>query len=418
MNKASSIENTGFTSSAGPPSCIALQGGMIIDGTGREPVTVGTLLIRDGRIEGAGPASDIRIPEDADVYDVAGYSILPGLIDTHVHIDLHGEADTQQENLVEDKLRTLRAAWEMKNTLRAGFTTVRSAGSVNFIDIAVRQAIEAGFMSGPRLLTSGKIICMKSAGSEYFEGLYREADGADENRKAAREQLKQGADYLKIMATGAVMNPGGIPGAPQLDVDEMQAVVDEAAKIDTYVAAHAHGAEGIKNAIHAGVRTIEHGTLADDEALQMMVEHGVFLVSTLCSNYYMLKAGNDEAIPDFMYEKAQEISEMRLDMLRRARRAGVKIVLGTDAGTPFNYHGNNAMELVRYVKEGLMSELEAITAGTGTAAEAINLGSDTGTLEAGKTADILVLRENPLDDITALLDRRNIASTFKQGKFI
>jgi imidazolonepropionase-like amidohydrolase len=306
----------------------------------------------------------------------------------------------------------------MGNTLRSGITTVRNAGSTNYIDIAVREAVEQGFAVGPRILASGRIICMLTAGNEYFPGLYREADGVDENRRAAREQLKEGADYLKVMATGAIMNPGGVPGAPHLNVEEIQAVVEEAEKIGTYTAAHAHGAEGIKNAIRAGVRSIEHGTLADDEALTMMADRGIYLTSTLSSNFWMLQASRGNGVPQFMLEKAKEVAKIRKDTLHRAIDRGVPVIMGTDAGTPDNFHGKNAMELVRYVKEGLMTELEAIRASTQTAAEALGLGDCLGTLERGKCADLLVLGADPLQDIESLVRLDNLLFIFKGGRIV
>ncbi|MFO7930802.1 MAG: amidohydrolase family protein [Desulfosalsimonas sp.] len=394
-----------------------LSGGTIIDGSGNI-IKDGVLVFNDNLIEAAGRKQDIRVPEKAKHYDITGKFVLPGLIDAHVHMDLHGMPDTMHESMVEDKLRAIRATIEMGNTVRAGFTTVRNAGSANFIDIAVKKAVEEKMIAGPRILASGKIICMLSAGSEYFKGLYREADGVDENRKAAREQLKEGADYLKVMATGAIMNPGGVPGAPHLDEEEIRAVVEEGEKIGKHTAAHAHGAEGIKNAIRAGVRTIEHGTLADEEALEMMADNGIFMTSTLSSNFWMLYGLQNYGLPHFMAEKAEEISRIRRENLQRAVAKGIMVVLGTDAGTPYNYHGKNAMELIQYVELGIMDEMQAITAATRTAADAIGLIDQLGTLEAGKFADCLVLTKDPIADITCLQEPENIDMVFKDGELI
>jgi imidazolonepropionase-like amidohydrolase len=343
---------------------------------------------------------------------------MPGLIDAHIHLDMHGMPDTYHESLVEDKLRTIRATIEMGNTIRSGITTVRNAGSANYIDIAVKKAVDDGLVIGPRIMASGRIICMLTAGNEYFKGLYREADGVDENRRAAREQLKEGADHLKVMATGAIMNPGGLPGAPHLNIEEIKAVVEEGLKMGKYTAAHAHGAEGIKNAIKAGVRTIEHGTLADDQALKMMADHNVFLTSTLSSNFWMINATHQNGIPQFMFDKAKDVARIRKENLRRALDRGVRVIMGTDAGTPYNYHGKNAMELVQYVTEGLMSEAEAIRASTAAAAEALGLSDQIGTIESGKYADLLVLKKDPLQDISCLLKHENIEAIFKGGQTV
>jgi len=396
---------------------IVLKGATLID-PDKGVVPAVTLLIQDGLIKEIAPENELVVPEGAMCYDVSGKFIIPGLIDTHVHLDLHGMSDTYHESLVEDKLRAIRASREMSNTVRAGITTVRNAGSANYIDIAVRNAVEERLVVGPRILASGKIICMMTAGNEYFQGLYREADGVDENRKAAREQLKEGADYLKVMATGAIMNPGGTPGAPHLDTEEIRAVVEEGEKMGKHTAAHAHGAEGIKNAINAGVRTIEHGTLADEEALKMMVDNGIYLSSTLSSNFWMINSAQRNGIPQFMFEKAEEVSKIRLENLARAIQKGVKVIMGTDAGTPYNFHGRNCTELVQYVEKGLMSEMEAITASTRTAAEALDLASEIGTIEKDKYADLLVLDYNPLEDIHCLCDTEKIHMIFKQGELV
>jgi imidazolonepropionase-like amidohydrolase len=394
-----------------------LHDATLIDGTG-QILENHSLLINDQTIQALGPTETLQIPAKAKVYPLAGKYVLPGIIDAHIHLDMHGLPDTYHESLVEHKLRTIRSAIEMSNTVRAGVTTVRNMGSAHLIDIAVKRAVKEELIVGPRILACGKIISMTAAGNGYFPELYRQADGIDENRKAAREQLQGGADLLKIMATGAIMNPGGVPGAPLLDIDEMRAVVKEGKKEDKHTAAHAHGAQGIKNSVKAGVRTIEHGTLADEDALKLMADSGVYLISTLSSNFWMVRSAGKKGIPKFMFEKAEEISKIRVETLNKALDLGVKVVMGTDAGTPYNYHGKNCMELVQYVDKGIMSPMEAIVASTGTAAEAVGLGHCTGTLQPGKAADCLVLKQDPLENINCLLDLDCIHMIFKEGALI
>jgi imidazolonepropionase-like amidohydrolase len=397
---------------------IAIKGITLIDGTDRPPVENAVLVIEEGRIAKVGTIIDTPIPQGAEFLDYTGYYVIPGLIDCHIHMDLHGMANTFKENLVEDKLRTLRSARDMDETLKAGFTTVRNIGSVNHIDFAVKQAIEAGWIRGPRIVTCGRIISMTCSGTEYFNGMYRVADGPDECRKAAREQLKSGADFLKLMATGAIMNPGGVPGAPQLDEGEIRAIVNEGLKLGKHTAAHAHGAGGIKNAVRAGVRTIEHGTMADDEAISMMAGNGVFLIPTLAVDAAWKAHAAERSVPSFMLEKINRIHLEYADVLEKAVAAGIPIAMGTDAGTNFNYHGKNAIEIVIYVERGLMSPQNALQSATRVAADAIGMGHDLGTLETGKIADLVVLRKNPLENIRHLLDKDNFVQIIKYGKAV
>lgn len=384
----------------------------LINGISDTPLKNASLLIEDDKIAFVGHQD--QAPRDTETRDCTGQFMIPGLIDCHIHMDLHGFADTFQENLVEDKLRTLRAAREMNNTLKAGFTTVRNVGSVNHIDLAVRAGIEAGYFQGPEIVTSGRIISMTCSGTEYFEGMYRIADGVDDCRKAAREQLRAGADLLKLMATGAVMNPGGVPGAPQLNVDEMRAVVEEGQKLGKHTAAHAHGAQGIINAVMAGVHTIEHGTMADEKALEAMARAGTYLVPTL--SLHELFEAHAREIPPFMLEKSRKMQTAYNSIVKKAVEMGIPVAMGTDAGTNYNYHGKNAAEILYLVTHGIMTPMAAIQAATRTAAQAIMRENDIGTLEKGKQADFLLLAENPLEHLDVLTRPGGIQAVYKAGE--
>lgn len=392
------------------------KGATIFDARDGRLLENAALLVKNDGIEAVGRDREVHCPSKAQVVDLSGKWIIPGLLDCHVHLDLHGMADTYQENLVEEKLRTLRVACAAEATLKAGFTTVRNIGTVNGIDFALKEGIEAGYCQGPRLVTAGRIISMTCSGTEYFDGMYRIADGPDDCRKAAREQLKQGADFLKLMATGAVMSPGGVPGAAQLEVNEMRAVVEEGLKLGKHTAAHAHGAEGIKNAVKAGVRTIEHGTMADEEALAAMAAAGVFLVPTMM--LHTLFEGHAEQVPQFMLNKSRIMEDAYRGIVLRAKELGVEIAMGTDAGTNFNYHGNNAAEIVYLVENEIMSPSEALTCATLSAARAIQMDHQVGSLEPGKLADFVVLTANPLVDISVLAEKDNIEAVYKGGDLV
>ena len=394
---------------------IYFTGAALLDPSSESVIEDASLLVENGRIKAVGSTEKINVPDDVKVVDLTGKYIIPGLIDCHIHVDLGGLADTYTENLVEDKLRTLRGAQDMTKTLRAGFTTVRSVGSVNGIDFAVKAGIEAGYLKGPRILCAGRIISMTCSGTEYFDGMYRVADGEEECRKAAREQLKDGADFLKLMATGAIMNPGGVPGAPQLNQAEIAAVVEEGLKLGKHTAAHAHGAQGIINAVAAGVRTIEHGTLADEEALDKMAEAEAFLIPTFSVKLQFQK--HAEKVPAFMVEKSKDIMSFYGDMVQQARRRGIAIAMGTDAGTNFNLHGNNAEELVYLVEQRISTPWQALASATNIAAKAIMMDQEVGTLKPGYLADFLVLSEDPIKNIRILLDQEGM-DVYLAGKLV
>lgn len=390
------------------------KGAVLIDGNGGDPISDATLAVEDNTIIYAGKDGELSIRGDAEICEVPGKTIIPGLIDCHIHMDLHGMSDTNDENFVEDKLRAIRTARNMENTLQQGITTVRNAGSVNHIDFAVKAAVEDGWCIGPRIITSGQIISMTAMGNDYFKGMYVEADGVDEVRKAARTQLKAGADFLKVMATGAYMNPGGVPGAVQYNLNELQVIVEEAGKLDLHVAAHAHGAQGIINSVLAGVRTIEHGSFLDDQGIELMLDKNIYLVPTFAAGYHILKHVESEGIPEFMVEKNIEMRRIRGKSIKKAVDAGIKVAFGSDAGTTHNYHGTNAMELVLYVNEGFMSPIDAISSGTRIAAEAIGILDLVGTLEKGKIADFIIVDGDLTKGLEPLLD--NIVEVYKEGK--
>ena len=372
----------------------------------------GAVVVKDGRIAEviAGPH---HTPAGAETVDLNGGMLLPGLIDCHIHITLDGSPDPMTKTITMSKADlTLMAADLAGKTVRGGVTTVRDMGSEGTIDLAIRNAVKTGLMVGPRLLASAQVICMTGGHGWQFG---READGPDQVRKAAREQLKAGADQVKLMATGGVMTPGVEPGAAQLTEDELRAGIEEAHKTGRLTATHAQGSDGIMNAVRAGIDSIEHGFFLTDEIIELMIKKGVSLVPTLSAIHFIVKHGVEAGVPEFMVEKARRVQEPHIENMMKAKKAGVRIGMGTDAGTPFNEHGKNLRELDLMVRAGF-SPTEALVASAKTAAEVIGLAEEIGTIEPGKAADLIVCQGDPTKDITLLTDPDNVTAVYQNGR--
>jgi len=391
---------------------LAIRRALVIDGTGakRERATV---VIEDARISAIGSDARITIPKGATVIEGEGNALLPGLIDCHVHYCLDASPDSIRSLEQDDPTVTaVKAVTHARATLEGGVTTVRDVGSRAHISISVTRAIRAGIIPGPRTLNAGLAICM-TGGHAWFIG--RQADGTDDVVKAVQEQIQAGADIIKFIATGGVLTPGTSPGAAQLTLEELKAGVEEAVRAGRRVAAHAHGAQGMKNAIRAGVHSIEHGTLLDDEAIDLFLRHRTFLVPTLSAIQSGCEMGKQGGMPDYAVQKSAVLGEEQKKTFRKAVKAGVRIAMGTDAGTPFNPHGRNAQELRRMVEFG-MTPMQAIEAATASAADLLGLEQEIGTVEAGKVADLILVNGNPLDDIALLEESSRIKYVIQSGK--
>ncbi len=390
----------------------------LIDGNGNV-VEDAMLVIEGSKIQYMGKNNG-KIPNGAEIVDMKRRTVLPGMIDSHMHLGGNGEPNRELEMLKELlPMTTLKAYVNAKADLMAGFTTIRSMGDRGFLDISLKKAIESGLVEGPRMKVSGQAISMTGGHGDRWlapevsaNGYGVIADGPEEVRKAARYQLKMGADFVKMMATGGVMSEGDEPGSPQLTEEEMRAATEEAHKVGKKAAAHAQGTEGIKNAIRAGIDSIEHGIFLDDEAIQMMKEKGVFLVATLVAPYNIKKYGREAGIPEHAVRKTEEIISYHADSFSRAYKAGVKIAMGTDAATPFNKHGENAQELVLMVENGA-KPMDAIMAATKWGSQLLGMEKAVGTLEFGKEADVIAVEGDPLKDISVLKD---VKFVMKAGK--
>ncbi|WP_088008854.1 metal-dependent hydrolase family protein [Indiicoccus explosivorum] len=376
--------------------------------TGRgEKFRESAIVVEGGRIVAAGDEA-VRMTADETV-DGSGKTAVPGFFDMHVHLGMDGDADPFAQ-IEKDSQATAayRHYVNGQKQLKAGVTSVRNLGSKWHIDLEFRNAVNAGLMAGPAVYGSGQAIVMTGGHGYPFS---TEADGEDGVRKAARSTLKAGADVLKLMATGGVMTPGVDPGSPQLSEKEMRAAVEEAKHAGKTTASHAQGTEGIQNAVRAGITTIEHGIFLDDETIELMLEYGTVLVPTLAAPYYIVQNAESGAIPPHAVKKAVHCFDVHQESFRKALKAGVKIAAGTDAGTPFNLHGDFAKELELMNAYG-MPVRDIITAATYHAAETLNVHHKTGSLEKGKTADFVLLNGDPEDGIGAF---RDVHAVYKEG---
>lgn len=403
---------------------LVIKNGHIIDGTGAER-TEGIVVIQDDRIQYVGDAAGYTETGNEEVIDAFGRTVLPGFIDTHVHMMFEYQP-------LEKRLTTpfsymyYQAMHYMEKTVNAGVTSVRDALGT---DLGVKRAIEDGLIKGPRIQLSinaltitgghgdgmqvnGDVLDISPSGYRGMpNGL---ADGVDEVRKKTREMLRAGAEVIKVHATGGVLSPTDHPEFTQYSFEELAAIVEEAKfRKGIKVMAHAQGAEGIKNAVRAGIHSIEHGIYLDDEAIELMIENGTYLVPTLLAPVAVLETADQVGMPASAVEKSKEVIEQHKESFTRAYRAGVKIAMGTDAGV--FAHGTNLRELGLMVDCG-MTPLESIVASTKTAAECLGWEDRVGTLEAGKLADVVIVRGNPLEDIYSLANHETITHVFKGGQ--
>lgn len=403
-----------------------IRNGTLIDGNGGIPIPNAGLLIEDNRIRAVGAAQSLERPGDLTEIDAGGGFILPGFIDTHVHLMLEG-VNMVREMQDPFSLRFYRAIQYMRRTVEAGITSVRDAGGA---DAGVKQAVESGLVLGPRMQISISILSitgghgdgwMQSGNTfdlmpEYPGNPFGIADGVEGCRLKVREVLRAGAEVIKICSTGGVLSPTDHPEFTQFSPEELDVIVREAAyRRGIKVMAHAQGAEGIKNALRAGIHSIEHGIFIDDEAVDLFLEKGAFLVPTLLAPIAVLEAGEKGGMPDYGVRKARETVESHSESIARAHKAGVKIAMGTDAGVM--PHGTNLRELGLMVNIG-MTPMQAIVATTKTAAECLGWQDKVGTLEPGKLADVVISKTDPLKDIRSLEKTENITVVIKDGKVV
>ena len=390
---------------AQPPAdpVVAVRAARLIDGRGGAPIAPAVVVIRGERIEAAG--AGVAVPAGARVIDMGGATLLPGLIDLHTHLTSTGVHWEDELLKTTPGQAALHGAHNALVTLMAGFTTCRDMGPTwPFTDIDLRKAIDEGVVPGPRLMVAGNYVSATGgAGDARQFSIYVDvpivrnlADGPDEIRKAVRTNLKAGADFIKILATGAVLSKGIQPGAQQYSEQELRTAVEEAARWGRWVAAHAHGGDGIKAAIRAGVHTIDHGSMLDEEAIALLKEHHAYYVPTLYTSESISANAN---VPDSEKERSREIKAAKDRGFQLAVKSGIPIGFATDAAVV--PHGQNARELAYRVRAG-QAPMDAIVSATRIAAEIMGWSDRVGTIEPKKFADLIAVGGDPLRDITEL----------------
>ncbi|HKS43473.1 MAG TPA: amidohydrolase family protein [Blastocatellia bacterium] len=401
---------------------ILIKAGRLVNVRTGTVLTNQAILIEGDRIKETGSAQTVssHAPAGVQVIDLGNATLLPGLIDCHTHVT------TQPENYYDDMFRkspidvAVVAHVYARRTVEAGFTTIRDVGAGEFIDVALRNAINSGAVVGPRMQVATLTVGATgghgdiSGFSPYlkFGGFSGIADGVAEIRKLIRFEIKSGADLIKLIATAGVLTEEESVGAPQYTQEEMNAVVEEAAMWGKKVAAHAHGAEGIKRAVRAGVASIEHGSLLDDEGIKMMKERGTYLVADVYNDDYIIAEYTRLGYPEKIIEKERKVGRAQRENFQRAVKAGVKIAFGTDAGV--YPHGWNAKQFAHMVRWG-MTPMQAIQSATVNAADLLGWSDRIGSIEQGRFADIIAVSGDPLADVTIL---ERVSFVMKGGQVI
>ena len=394
-----------------------IKAGQLVDVIGGKLLSNQVIVIQGDRILRVGAAVDEPIPAGAEIIDLSGQTVLPGLIDMHDHLTGDARFHGYRSLGISIPRETLYGATNARKTLMAGFTSVRNVGARGFSDVALRDAINDGEIDGPRLRVSGPALGITGGHcdsnllpSNYQHQSEGVANGPWAVRAKVREVIKYGADLIKFCATGGVLSKGDSVGGQQYTLEEMQALVDEAHQHGRKVAAHAHGTEGIKTAIIAGVDSIEHSSLIDEEGIELAKKHGTFLVMDIYNDTFILEHGAEVGMLPESLEKERSIGQLQRDNFRKAFRGGARMAFGSDGGV--YPHGDNGKQF-KYMVEYGMTPMQAIQAATLNAAELIGWPEQVGAIAAGRFADIIAVTGNPLEDVSLL---ENVSFVMKGGK--
>lgn len=404
-----------------------IKNGTLIDGNGGTPITDGAILVKDNKISAVGTASSIKLPNaDITTIDAQGGTIMPGMIDTHVHMIMEG-GNIMQMAMEPFSHQFYKSVNYMRNTVMAGITTVRDAGGA---DLGMKTAVEQGTVLGPRMQISISVLSITGGHVDWWlpSGIDLDifqahpgrptgiVDGVDAVRKKVREVLRAGADIIKICSTGGVLSPTDHPEFTQFSPEELAVIVQEAEyRRGVKVMSHAQGLQGIKNAVEAGIHSIEHAIYLDDEVLEMMLERGTYVVPTLLAPVAVLEQAAGGGMPEWGIQKSREVVEIHGESIAKAHKAGVNIAMGTDAGVM--PHGTNLRELKLMTDIG-MTPMESIVATTKTASECLGWQDKIGTLQAGKLADIIISKADPLQNIAVMADNDNIGFVMLDGEIV
>jgi imidazolonepropionase-like amidohydrolase len=387
------------------PKHVVVHAGHLLDVKTGKLLSDQTIVIEDGKIARVGSSAEIKAPADAMLVDLSNATVLPGLIDAHTHLTADPNFGYEQLGISIPR-ETLIGAKNARVTLQAGFTTVRNVGASGYTDVALRDAINAGDVPGPRMLVSGPPLSITGGHCdnnllpfEYHATSDGVADGIAAVQQKVRQNIKYGSDLIKVCATGGVLSKGDDPQASQFTLEEMKAIVADAHRLGRKVAAHAHGAQGILWASQAGVDSIEHGSYIDDAGIAEMKKNGTYLVPTLYLGDWFLANAEKNHVPDFYLVKAKAVMPIARQNIAHAFASGVKVAFGTDAAV--YPHGLNAHEFAVMVKLGL-TPLQAIQAATVNAADLLGWSGKVGSLEPGAWADIVAVEGDPLKDVTTL----------------
>ncbi len=395
------------------PKVTYILAGRLFDSTSDNVRETMVIVVEGDRIKTVGSAADIKVPSGGQVIDLSRSTVLPGLIDCHTHLGSRADRYNEIYNFKDSPLtHAIFAVGNARKALEAGFTSVRDVGSDPFLAVDLRNAITEGFAVGPRIVASGPGISITGGHGDLNnyspqtrvmmfpdERDFGIADGVDQIRHVVRAQIKYGVDVIKILSTGGVLSKGDSPGAPQYTLEELKAAAEEAHAAGRKIASHAHGAQGIKNAILAGIDSIEHASLIDDEGIRLAKEHGTYLDMDIYNDDYLLNEAPKHGLPTENLDKEKMVGQLQRENFTKAVKAGAKMAFGTDAGV--YPHGDNAKQFFYMVKFG-MTPAQAIRTATTNSADLIGRAKDVGTIQPGKYADIIAVDSDPLADIRAL----------------